>query len=218
MTAENAQTMAEESPKTYTIGNIGRLFLMCAFPVHLWSIFMILQDVGWVADRSHVVDAFSYTAYSLLFALAESTVVFLAVLLLSLLGSAHWRSKKLVSAMTLLYFVVAFWAMAMQGYYYLSESISYLDQVLVNKLGFGGPLFSQWLVMAELMLAILLSLGLPLFLLEKYKWFERGVEVLTERLATLTLFYLAIDALGMVLIFIRNVYTQQFWDLIFRIS
>lgn len=218
MEAAKDKPLMQVKTKTYTFGNIFRLFLMCAFPVHLWSIFMVLQDVGWIAERSHFVDAMSYTAYSLLFALAESMVIFIIVLLLSLLGARHWQGKRLVSAMTLIYFVTSLWAMAMQGYYYLGESISYLDQVIVNKVGFGGAVISQWVVLVELLALILVSLGLPLYLLGKYDWFERGVDVVIDRLATLTIFYLVIDVLGLALIFIRNAYTSQFWDFIFRIS
>jgi len=167
---------------TYSKNNLFRLFLMSAFPVHLWSIFMVLQDVGWIAERSIVIDAFSYAAYSLLFALVESLVVFIAVLLLSLLGSIHWQGKTLVGAMTCLYFAVALWKMAMQVYYYFSEKITYLDRVIVNKLTFGDPLLTQWVIMIVLLLLILTTVVLPVYLLDHNKRFAVGIDEMVNRL------------------------------------
>jgi len=202
---------------TYSLNRIFSIFLACAFPIHLWSLLMVLQDVGWVADRTRVADAFSYVAYSLVFALMESLVVFLIVMLLSLLAYSRWKHGKMAAAIISLYYVTVLWAMAVQVYYYVKGFIPELDAVIVYKFYIGSPIITQILILVLLFIIVVGSVVIPLYLLQRWDRYSYGMNEAISRVAVLTSVYLVVDLFGLFLIFARNVYRTQFWDFFNRL-
>lgn len=201
---------------TYSLKRILQIFLACAFPIHVWSLLMVLQDVAWIADRTQVIDAFSYAAYSLLFALVESMVVFLILMILSPLAYSYWKKDEMAAAMISLYYVVVLWAVALQIYYYYKEKIPELDDVIVNKFFIGGALITQWMLMIVLFLLVIASVILPVVMLQRWHRFAPAMNEFISRVTVLTSFYLVFDLFGICLILIRNLYRTELIDLIAR--
>src|SRR5512141_1446140 len=71
----------------YTRQGLWSLFLMCAFPLHVWALILAFRDVSWVTERTNSWDAVGVVAYGLLFTLVESVLVFGIMTLLGFLIS-----------------------------------------------------------------------------------------------------------------------------------
>ena len=67
----------------YTRQGLWTLFLMCALPLHIWTLILAFRDLPWLTDRTNAWDAFGVMAYGLIFALAESILLFLVFLVLA---------------------------------------------------------------------------------------------------------------------------------------
>jgi hypothetical protein len=86
------------------------LFLMAAFPTHVWTIVLILQDFSWIAERNNNWDALSVGAYGLVVAFIESLFVFALALVVSFLIPRKWEGKKRVAILTSLVMIAGMWA------------------------------------------------------------------------------------------------------------
>jgi hypothetical protein len=53
-------------------GDLFKLFLIVAFLLHVWTIFMTLRDIGWVAEGRTIGGAIGFSAYVLVITLFES--------------------------------------------------------------------------------------------------------------------------------------------------
>ena len=60
----------------YTRQGLWSLFLMCAFPLHAWTLILAFRDISWLTDRTNAWDAVGVTSYGLVFAFVESMVLF----------------------------------------------------------------------------------------------------------------------------------------------
>src|SRR3970040_2249701 len=99
------------------------LFLMCAFPLHLWTIILAFRDFSWLIERSNLWDAISVISYGLIFALTESVMVFLVAALLGPLVPNYWGHDRRVTVISTLVFGAALWAMISQLYWLVGISI-----------------------------------------------------------------------------------------------
>ena len=66
--------------KRYSKQGLWNLFLICAFPLHVWTIILAFRDFSWVTERTNSWDALGVVSYGLIFALIESVAVFLVAL------------------------------------------------------------------------------------------------------------------------------------------
>ena len=55
----------------YTRQGLWTLFLMCALPLHIWTLILAFRDLPWLTDRTNAWDAFGVMSYGLIFALVE---------------------------------------------------------------------------------------------------------------------------------------------------
>jgi hypothetical protein len=185
--------------KRYSKANLLTLFLIVAFPIHGWSIYLILQDVGWIAERTNAWDSVGYAGYSLGFALIESALIFLIVLLLGYLLPTRWKQKTQVALLSVLFFVVAFWAIAGQVYFILDkEPPGLLFRILYNTNRFGAITFPIFL------LIILASVALPIIYLPRSEKFEKIVYEVVDRLMVLSALYIVFDVFGVLVVIYRN--------------
>jgi hypothetical protein len=185
--------------KRYSSQGLWSLFLVCAFPLHAWTIILAFRDFSWVAERSSAWDAVGVLAYGMVFALVESLGVFLVAALLGLLVSPRWEESRRIALLNILVLVTAVWAILGQLVFLLNFSLpAPLNQFLA---GSDHPL--RILYAAGLAL-IAPSVFVPAYLVLRSERAFRFARELAGRLALLTSFYLLLDVAGLVILLIRN--------------
>ena len=183
----------------YTRSGLWSLFLICAFPTHLWTIILALRDFSWVAERTNTWDAIGEVSYGLVFAFLESVVIFLAVALLGFLVPRHWDERRRIALLSALVLVAALWAMVGQLYFLWNLSLPGQVILLLSR--------SSHLLRVLYALALVLvvpTVLVPAWLVLRSEHFLRFVNGLAERLALLASLYLVFDAIGLLVILIRN--------------
>ena len=191
--------MAISNTKRYSRQGLWSLFLICAFPLHVWTIILALRDFSWVTERTNAWDAIGVISYGMVFALIESLVVFLAAVLLGFLVSRQWDEGRRIALLSVLVLITALWAMTSQLYFLWGVSLP--EQMM------------RFLAQSEHPVRVLYATGLalvlptvliPAFLVLKSNKVFHFVRELTERLSLLTMFYLVLDAGGLVIVVVRN--------------
>lgn len=175
------------------------LFLMAAFPTHVWTILLILQDFSWVSSRTNEWDAVGVGAYGLIVAFVESVFVFAIALLLSFLISRTWNADKRITSLSVLIFGVAMWAILNQLYFLLDFSIpDILFQILIND---AHPLRILYGLCSVL---IIVTVFPPFYLVLKSEKVFAFFQIIIERLSLLTTIYLILDIGALIIVVIRN--------------
>jgi hypothetical protein len=198
-TARNLQIPLRSSLSYYTRSGLWSLFLICAFPIHLWTIILALRDFSWVAERTNTWDAVGEVSYGLVFAFLESAVIFLAVALLGFLIPRRWDGRRRIALLSVLVLVAACWAMAGQLYFLWNLSLPQQAVLLLSR--------SSHLLRVLYALALALvtpTVVVPAWLVLHSEHFLRFVNGLAERLALLASLYLVFDAIGLLVILVRN--------------
>ena len=184
----------------YTPASLYHLFMVCAFPIHGWAILMSLSDFSWVAARTRAWDAVGLVSYALIFALFETLAVFVIVWALGALVPAGWDADKRVALLGSLFLVAAGWAIAGQVYSLLGRPVhASLIRFLMQS---GHPLriFSSAVVLFPV-----LSAALPAWAVMTSDAARGGLGSAIDRISLLASFYVALDVLGVLVVFIRSV-------------
>ncbi|MEJ2485906.1 MAG: hypothetical protein P8Y68_09245 [Anaerolineales bacterium] len=177
-----------------------KLFLVCAFPLHLWTILMVFRDVNWVAERTTSWDAVGFSGYALFYTLIESLLLFGFIALLGFIIPKNWNITLRFVVLSLVAFILAGWSIMEQlilivfwGWLrHLADTLTFL---------FTSP-WSAYVIFAGL---IVISVTVPLLLLRKHPGLQEKVYSVLERLTLLSGLYLFIDVIGMIIILIRNI-------------
>ncbi len=193
------ETTLSPSPY-YQRKDLWTLFLMAAFPTHVWTIILVLSDVQWVTERTNAWDAIGVGAYGLSIALIESLFVFVVAIGLGFLISRHWSSATRLGLLTALIFVVSMWAIIEQLYFSLALQLpgGFMNFLIHS----GHPLW--YLYGLSLFLVGITVLPICYIIL----WSERARKLLSgiiERLSLLTTLYLLLDIAAIIIVVIRNV-------------
>lgn len=186
--------------KRYSKQGLWNLFLICAFPLHIWTIILAFRDFSWVTERTNSWDAIGVVSYGLIFAFIESVVVFLAALLLGSFVSRKWNEDRRLTLIGILVFITSLWAMV--GYLFFMLNVSIPGETILFFAGLAHPLRVLYAVILALVGP---TIALPAYLVLRSEKFLRGARGFFERISTLTLFYLFFDFLGLVIVIIRNV-------------
>jgi hypothetical protein len=196
-------TVSDFKGQLYSRQGLWSLFLMCAFPLHLWTIFLALRDFSWLIDRSNLWDAVSVLSYGLVFAFAESVIVFLIAMLLGLLVPKFWGQDRRVTLISILVVSLALWAMISQLYWLLGVSIpEFLFRSLMNVQHPVRFLYGWTFAI------VLVTTMLPTYFVLRSDKFFRFIQTLIERFSLLTTFYLIFDFAGLIIVIIRNIKGQ----------
>ncbi len=186
--------------KHYSKQGLWALFLVCAFPLHVWTIVLALRDFSWVTERTNSWDAIGVLSYGLVFAFIESLLVFLVALLLGFLVSRKWAEDRRIALLGTLVLIASLWAMI--NYLFFMFNISIPGQTVL----FFGQLAHPLRVLYAIGLALVgITIAIPAYLVLRSEKMVRGVKGLFERISTLTLLYLFFDFIGLVIVVIRNV-------------
>ncbi|MGB7873446.1 MAG: hypothetical protein WBL25_03605 [Anaerolineales bacterium] len=186
--------------KRYSKQGLWSLFLVCAFPLHVWTIILAFRDFSWVTERTNSWDAIGVVSYGLIFAFIESVVVFLVATLLGFLVSKKWNEDRRISLMGILVLITSLWAII--NYLYFMLNVSVPGGTILFMAGLAHPL--RFIYTVSLVL-VGLSVVMPVYFVLRSEKFLKGIQGLFERLSLLTLFYLFFDFVGLVIVIVRNV-------------
>ncbi len=184
----------------YSKQGLWSLFLVCAFPLHLWTIILALRDFSWVTERTNSWDAVGVLSYGLLFAFIESLAVFLVTVLLGFLISKKWHEDRRNALLGNLVLTTSLWAIA--GYLYFMLQVSIPGETIGFLASLAHPL--RFLYAVSLVL-VGLTVTLPTYFILRSDKFLGFIKGLFERLSLLTLFYLFFDVVGLVIVIVRNI-------------
>jgi hypothetical protein len=186
--------------KQYSKRGIWNLFLICAFPLHVWTIILAFRDFSWVTERTNSWDAVGVVSYGLIFAFIESVVVLLVALLLGFLVSKKWGEDRRITLVGTLAFITSLWAIV--SYLYFMLQVSVPGNTILSIASMSHPLRFLY---AFSLAVVGLTVALPAYFVLQSEKFMQGVRAFFERISTLTLFYLFFDFVGLVIVIIRNV-------------
>jgi hypothetical protein len=183
----------------YSPAGLWRLFLICALPLHIWTILLAFRDFDWITARTNPWDAVGVASYGLVFTLLESLILFVAAALLGFLVSRRWGEDHRIALLGTLTVVASLWAMASQLYFLWAISPS--PQVIGFFAGNKHPLR---LLYAAALVVVTPTFLIPTFLLLASQKILRTTVNIMERLSLLMTVYLVVDGLALINILIRN--------------
>ena len=186
--------------KRYTRQGLWSLFLMCAFPLHAWTLILAFRDISWLTDRTNAWDAVGVTSYGLVFAFIESLLFFAVMALLGYLVPGRWDADRRVALLTVLALVASMWAMLEQLFFLIGTGWpGWFVGFLVSN---GHP---ARIFIALLVGVVGLTVLLPTVFVVRSERAYRAVRGLIERLSILTIFYLVLDVIGLAIVIVRNI-------------
>ena len=184
----------------YSKQGLWSLFLVCAFPLHLWTLILVFRDLDWAIKRTNIWDAIGMGAYGMVFAFFESLVVFAVMALLGFATPARWDVQRRITFMSLLVLIVSLWAMFGQLRFIAELSLP------LPVLRFMAASSHPFRILYAIYLAFVVpSVVLPVYLFIRSSKSVQWMQDLMDRLSTLTALYLVFDVIGLVIIIIRNV-------------
>jgi hypothetical protein len=188
--------MLNKIKKIHTQYSLVLLFLVSAFPLHLWSLLMGFRDFGWVAIRTQTWDAVGLLAYAMAFALLESLMIFLILLALSYLLPWSWNTDKRTALTGSMYLMFSLWVIGYQIYGAMGQPVP--EWVASN----AHPVR---IVAGLLLLLTILTFGQLCWYILRNDTFPKKMVALFENLSMLSAFYLLLDLIGILIIIIRNI-------------
>ncbi len=184
----------------YSRQGLWTLFLLCAFPLHAWTLILAFRDISWLTERTNAWDAVGVVSYGLVFAFLESVIIFLVAVLLGYLASGRWNQERRIALLAVLVLISALWAMLGQLYFLLEAPLP--------------GAFIAFMVQTEHPLRVLygaalavvtLTFLIPALLVLRSDRVFHFVRGMIDRLSILTMFYLFFDVVGLIIVIIRNV-------------
>jgi hypothetical protein len=175
------------------------LFLVVAFPIHVWAFFMYFEDFAWIAQRTNAWDAAGVGAYALMVAFVESLVVFASAIAFSFLLPGRWTEARRNVLLGWLVWVTAIWGILGQLYFLAgARAPSWVYNF------FYGQSHPARIAYGILLLLAVFTVLLPVYGVVKSEKFRRVSQTIFERVALLMMLYLVLDFLGLVMVIIRN--------------
>ncbi len=193
--------LSQFTARRYSTRGLWSLFLICAFPLHVWTILLFLRDVSWLSERTNLWDAIGVGAYGLLYAFVESLLAFGVVALLGLfLTPRQWSVEKRISFLSLLVLILAVWGMIAQLLFLWK--VFPPDWVVQLLIRWGRPLLGLYLIS---LFFVVPSVVLPVYFFLRSDRMTRAIQEFGERLSPLMSAYLFLDLAGLIVVILRNV-------------
>lgn len=186
--------------KYYSRSDVWLLFLLCAFPLHVWTLLLAFRDISWVAARTNFQDAIGVLSYGMVFAFLESLVFFVIIFFLGFLISPRWTSQYRVVTMGLSAIVLSIWAII--GQLYFLQGWSLPDGFIGFLVRSGHPARYFYPILSFL---ILITFLIPVWVVLKS---QKGYSIardIADRLSLLGALYLVVDVLALGVVLIRNI-------------
>lgn len=139
-------------------------------------------------------------SYGLVFAFAESLIVFSAFVLFGFFTPNQWTVDKRISFLSLLVLILSAWGIASQLLFLWNVSLP------ASAIHFLAQSEHPVRIMYAACLAIVLpSIGVPVYVFLRSDKMIQSIQGLNDRLSLLTIFYLFFDLAGLVIVLIRNI-------------
>jgi len=183
----------------YTRQGLWSLFLMCALPLHAWTLILAFRDLSWLTDRTNSWDAVGVLCYGLLFAFAESVVVFVVALLLGFLTPPRWDAKRRIGVLSILVLVLSLWAMVGQLFFLMNVQLP--GVIIAFLVRTPHPLRVMYTIITVVVAA---SFLVPVLLVVRSGRDTGFMAGQIDRLGLLSTFYLVFDMAAFVIVVIRN--------------
>lgn len=164
-----------------------RLFSVCAFPIHVWAIVLMLQQVSPTLEWTGPWTVVGLASYTLGFALFESAILTAVVILFAYLLPRTWQAAERLVQISLLFLVFSLWVIVRR--LLMIFEISLVAWQLVG-----------------LILLILVSLFLPVVFLHRSGRFQSLLLAFIDKLVVLAALYVALDVAGVFVIIFRNLW------------
>jgi len=159
----------------------------------------VFRDINWVAERTTMWDGIGFTGYALFYTLLESILLTGFVALLSLLFPRGWGK-------TMRFLVMSLLAMVLAGWSIMEQLILIVFFGTLRKFGMAHPwLVNPWVWGGIFVLLIAITVLVPILLLRENEKLRKTTYAFLDRLTTLSGLYLFLDAVGILVIIIRNV-------------
>ena len=192
--------MIKKAMLYYSRRDLWNLFLLCAFPLHIWTLLLSFNDVSWLSARTNMWDAIGVISYGMIFALLETLFLFLFAVFLGYFISPCWGSGKRVVLIGSLVLILSIWAMLTQLFSMLNWSVpvSWIDYLVAS----GHPAR----IFYPLLLAFVVSsVVIPVYAILRVEKIHLLINDLADRIYLLTTVYLGLDAMAFIIVTIRNI-------------
>ena len=166
----------------------------------MWTFILFFRDFSWISNRTNIWDAIGVGSYGLLIALIESITITLAMLLLGLLVSKEWDGNYRVVLLGVIVFIIECWAILSQLFFLTEMKLpkNWIQSLAMNP----HPL---WILYGLTLPLVLISIVIPISLIMNLKKFNTSIYKIIESMTTLSTLYLILDAVGIIIIIVRNV-------------
>lgn len=167
------------------------LLLVCAFPVHLWAIILLLYDASWYLEHRNLSFFLGVSGYGLGLAIVESLLFFVFIYLLTFLFPKSWKDHTPVAVASTLALTIGFWAILSQAVMLIAyNSPEWFEWVMLR------VYYRQHQLAPIYWIILLVSAGLPVVLLPRWEKAQKFVSALIEKVSLLTMIYLLFDLIG----------------------
>ena len=153
-------------------------------------------------ERTNAADVYGYGSYALVVAFADSLLVFLVVLLLSLLTPKRWKGNQIIAQLGSLTFTFTTWHILHQLFNVFDETH---PGFVVSKIAsLNHPVGISYIIFALLIMFVIASFILPMYLINRSEKIKNVVATIFDRIAILSSLYLFLDVIGLINIIFRN--------------
>lgn len=161
------------------------VFAACAFPVYTWSMLAFFDKLpSWLLFLS-TWELVSVLAYSLVFALFESSMLLLCLVILARILPGRLLRDKFATLGSMIVLVTAVWAIAVQ------LNVQAITSWPMRALMLWGGVY-------------LGSIGIAFYVILRHGGVERAWHVLVDRLVVLLYLYLPVTFFSIIVVVVRN--------------
>lgn len=168
------------------------LFTACTFPVHVWALLNLFRKAPAYVLRLGVREIVGVSAYTLAFALLESLILLLFLILLSAILPGKYFRDRFVPQGAILVFLISTWLIPM---HYLRPILASLNIDPKQYL----TLIFLWVISFVILLSALS------YLIRRSSAIETVIFRFVDRLIVLAGLYLLLDVVSVFIIVVRNV-------------
>ena len=167
------------------------LLLVCAFPVHLWAIIILIYDLSWYLQKRSMGFFLGVSGYTLGFAILESLIFFVFIYLLAFLFPRSWQGNTPIAVASTAALVIAFWAVMSKTFLFTSGTSPAWFEWIILRVYYRqhqlAPIF--WIV-------LLSSAAFPFLVLPRWEKGQKAMIAFTEKITILVPIYLLFDLIG----------------------
>jgi len=166
--------------KRFSPQDLMHVFVLCAFPIHVWSIIIMLRNVpSWILYMSGD-DIVGSVAYHLMFTIFETLLIYLIILVIGLLIPKRWLPEPFLTTCAVLLIELSIMAIVFQH------------------------LVQQYSPLRWMFVACLMTLAISLIIVPRISKLQKITRLVAERLTILTFLYVFLDIIGVIVVIARN--------------